>query len=414
MSDYQEIPQEQYQAEEEEINLLPIIRTMLKSWKTIVIAVGIGLVLGLLAALTMKREYTVTAVMVPQLSSSSSRAASLGSLAALAGFSLNATPTAELSPLIYPQIVSSVPFRKELLYTPLHFSKVDTLINIFDYYQEYEKPSVMSVVAKYTVGLPGLILGSLRKEEPDIQSPAGGEVDPKALSPVFVSKDEEKFLKFIGENVSLDVDKKEGYLTLRVTGLERLETAELAIKAQTLLEQEVTRFRTDKAQDELDYIQARYNEVKAEAESLQYSLARVSDRANNMMTSQSRIEMERLQSKYNVANSVYMEMAKQLESAKMAVKKDTPTFSIIQPVSVPVKPSNSRMKTIIVWIFLGGVVGVGIVLVKMYLPRFKKKWEESEEEMEELEKLEEQEKKDRKNKKKSRKKKDDDEDEDDD
>ncbi len=414
MSDYQEIPQEQYQAEEEEINLLPIIRTMLKSWKTIAIAVGIGLVLGLLAALTMKRQYTVTAVMVPQLSSSSSRAASLGSLAALAGFSLNATPTAELSPLIYPQIVSSVPFRKELLYTPLHFSKVDTLINIFDYYQEYEKPSVMSVVAKYTVGLPGLILGSLRKEEPDIQAPAGGEVDPKALSPVFVSKDEEKFLKFIGENVSLDVDKKEGYLTLRVTGLERLETAELAIKAQTLLEQEVTRFRTDKAQDELDYIQARYNEVKAEAESLQYSLARVSDRANNMMTSQSRIEMERLQSKYNVANSVYMEMAKQLESAKMAVKKDTPTFSIIQPVSVPVKPSNSRMKALIVWIFLGGVVGVGIVLVKMYLPKFKKKWEESEEEMEELEKLEEQEKKDRKNKKKSRKKKDDDEDEDDD
>lgn len=380
MSEYQDIQQTQ---EEEGLDILPILKTLLKSWKTIAIAVGICTVLGLVAAITMKRQYTVTAVMVPQLSSYSTRSSSLSSLASLAGVNLNMAPTSELSPLVYPQIVSSIPFRRELLYTPLHYQEADTAVSTFTYYKEYAKPTVMGVVKKYTVGLPFLILGALSKNEQDIVAPEGGENDAGTVKPIYVSNEEAKYLKTIGMNVSLDVDTKDGYLTLKVIGSEPIQTAEMAVKAQTLLEQEVTRFRTDKAQDELDYVQARYDEVKAEAEGLQYSLARMNDRSQSMMTAQSRLEMERLQSKYNVANSIYIEMARQLESAKMAVKKDTPTFSILQPVTVPVKPSNSRMMTLFVWIFLGIVIGCGIVLVKMYLPKFLEKWNEADEDKDE-------------------------------
>ena len=90
-----------------------------------------------------------------------------------------------------------------------------------------------------------------------------------------------------------------------------------------------------------------------------------------MTTTRSQIEQERLQSKYMVANSIYSEMAKQLEQAKMQVKRDTPVLTIVQPVAVPRKPSNSRAKTLIVWTFLGFVLGCGIVLGKGYLPKVK-------------------------------------------
>ena len=356
--------------EEEEggIDIMAMVRSLWDGRKTIIIVTVVFIVLGLVAALTMKRTYTVQSTMVPQMSSRSN--SSLGSLAALAGVDLGmANNTADLSPLIYPQIVNSVPFRKELLYTPLHYAKADTAVSMFTYQKEYVKPSVMSYVLKYTIGLPGVIMGAIRGEKPEITLPSG-EAD-NAPKPILLTKDEEKFMKILAQNVTLSVDKKEGYITLSVTGSEPIQTAELAMAAQTLLQKEVTRFRTEKAQDNLDYIQARYDESKAEAESYQSQLATVRDRSQQMSSSRARIEQERIQMKYNVASSIYSEMAKQLEQAKMQVKRDTPILTVVQPVTVPAKPSNSRAKTLIVWTFLGFVLGCGWVIGKGYLPKLK-------------------------------------------
>lgn len=356
--------------EEEGLDIVALVKSLWDGRKTIIICTVVFIALGLAAALTMKRTYTVSTVMVPQLGSS--RNSSLSSLASLAGFDLgmNNSSASDLSPLVYPQIVNSVPFRRELMNTPLHYEKADTAVSMYTYFKEYTKPTVMSVVLKYTIGLPGVILGAMRKEKPEVDMPALG-ADDGTPRPVFVSKDEEKILKYISQNVNLAVDKKEGYLTLSVTGSEPLQTAELAMKTQQLLQNEITRFRTEKAQNQLNYVQARYNEIKAEAESYQTALATVTDRSQNMTTSRARIERERLQSKYSVASSIYSEMAKQLEQAKMQVKRDTPVLTIIQPVTVPRQPSNSRAKTLIVWTFFGIVLGCGIVLGKSYLPKVK-------------------------------------------
>ena len=356
--------------EEEGIDIIGLVKSMWEGRKTIIICTAVFIALGLVAALTMKRTYTVSSVMVPQLGSS--RSSSLSSLASLAGFDLGTSnmSSAELSPLVYPQLVNSVPFRKELLYTPLHFEKADTAVSMYTYAKEYTKPSVMGVVMKYTIGLPGVILGALRKEKPEPKLGTSAE-DDGTPKPIVLTKDEQKFMKLIAQSVTLAVDKKEGYLTLTVIGSEPLQTAELAIKAQELLQTEITRFRTEKAQNQLDYVQARYDEIKAETEMYQTALATVTDRSQNMTTTRSRIERDRLQTKYTVASSIYSEMAKQLEQAKMQVKRDTPVLTIIQPVTVPRQPSNSRAKTLIVWTFLGFVLGCGIVLGKSYLPKVK-------------------------------------------
>ena len=359
------------QEEEEGIDIMALLKGLWDGRKTIIIVTAVFIVLGLVAALTMKRTYNVSTTMVPQMNSRSS--SSLGSLAALAGIDLSSMNNAggDLSPLVYPQIVNSVPFRRELIYTPLHYQKADTAVSMYTYFKEYTKPTVMGTVLKYTIGLPGVIMKAIRGEKPDMVLPASeGEADNEP-KPVLLTKDEVKLMKVVAQNVNLSVDKKEGYLTLSVVGSEPIQTAELALKAQQLLQEEVTRFRTEKAQDNLDYIQARYDEIKKEAETYQAQLATVKDRSQNMATTRSRIEQERLQSKYNVANTIYGEMAKQLETAKMQVKRDTPVLTIIQPVTVPSQPANSRAKTLIVWTFLGGILGCGIVLGKSYLPKIK-------------------------------------------
>lgn len=372
MEDYNNKTTDPQEEEEKGLDMMAMVRQLWAGRKTIFITLGIFFALGLVAAITMKRTYSVQTVMVPQMGNDKS--SGLGGLAALAGFDLGMTQNSgELSPLSYPQIVSSVPFRLEMMHTPLHYEKCDTMISMFDYaLAGYDKPSVFSYILKYTIGLPGVILSSISSKPKEIAIPGSGETqannEPK---PVVVSLDEQKMLEMMGQVISLDVDKKEGFITLRVNGSEPVQTAELAIKAQKLLQEEVTRFRVEKSQSELEYIQARYDEAKEESDRYQAALAGTTDRFQNVITTSANIGKERIRSKYNVANTVYMEMAKQLEQAKMKVKKETPVFAIIQPVTMPMKPSNSRAKTLIVWLFLGVVVGCGIVLGKGYWPKVK-------------------------------------------
>lgn len=357
-----------HEEEEEEISIMEYVKQLWNGRKIIIICLSVFTALGLFAAFSMKRTYTVSTVMVPQVSSTSN--SSLSSLASLAGFDLgSANSGAELSPLIYPQIVSSVPFCRELMYTPLHFSEVDSAVSIYTYVTEIAKPTVKSSVMKYTIALPGTVLGAFRGENSGVELKDDEASDsPK---PLVLSEDEVAILKMVGESVSLSVDKKEGYLTLCVVGPEPVVTAELALKAQELLQEAITRFRVEKSQSELDYIQARYNETKRETELYQEQLARINDRSQNLTGTFYNIERDRIQAKYALSNSIYSEMAKQLEQGKLQVKKDTPVFTIIQPVTVPMKPSNSRARTLIIWMFLGLVLGCGIVLGKGLLPKFK-------------------------------------------
>ncbi len=368
--------------EEEGLDIMAMMRNLWDGRKTIFICLGIFMALGLVAALTMKRTYRVTTVMVPQLNSRQN--SSLGSLAALAGIDMGMpTSTTDLSPLVYPAIVNSVPFRLELMHTPLHYQKCDYPISMFDYaLSGIEKPSLFTIVKKYTIGLPGLIIDAIRgPQEEIVYGFATGSADTTVIiRPIVVSVDEQKMLDFFDKIVSLDVNKKDGYLTLTVNGIEPIQTAELAIKAQQLLQDLLTHYRVEKSEKELEYIQARYDEIKQENDRYQEQLAVILDRSQSMTNQRDRIERDRIQAKYNVSNAIFNEMAKQLEQAKMQVKRDTPVYAVIQPVSIPMKPSNSRARTLIVWTFFGFVVGCGIVFGKGYIPKVKAIFKKPEEE----------------------------------
>ena len=366
--------------EDEGIDIMALVKQLWDGKKTIIIFTAVFMVLGLVSALTMKHQYTVNTVMVPQLSSRSN--SSLLSIASLAGFDIGMSSGSggDLSPLVYPQIVGSVPYRLELLHTPLHYAKADTAVSMYTYIKEYSKPTVMGTIRKYTLGLPGVIIGAFKKEKPEPELPVAGAAEgDDSPKPIVLSKDEAAMIKAIGAAVTLNVDKKEGYITMSVTGSEPLQTAELALKAQTLLQSEVTRFRTEKAQKQLEYVQARYDEIKAETERYQSALATVRDRSQQLATTRSRIEQERLQTKYSVSSAIYAELAKQLEQAKMQVKRDTPVLAVIQPVTVPRQPSTSRAKKLVVWTFLGIILGCGVVLAKGYVPKIKEMFAAKEE-----------------------------------
>lgn len=194
---------------------------------------------------------------------------------------------------------------------------------------------------------------------------------------ISLSKEEFEILKSIGESVSLSADVKEGTLTLTSTMPEAIAAAQLGQSALTMLQSYITKYKIEKAQDQLDFIQERFEVKKAEFEQAQINLAIFRDRNKFMSTAIAKTEEERLQSEYQITFSVYNELAKQLENAKIQVKEETPVLTVIEPITIPNEKSEPKRSMIVfIWVFLGGIVGVAWVFGKNYFGEISKKWKE--------------------------------------
>lgn len=349
--------------EEEEIDIVELIKKMWLNRKLIIMITVVFMVLGLVVALVSPKVFTASCDVVPQTSSSNSAKSQMSSLAKLAGIDLAQDQEGTtLSPYVYENILKSTKFRKELMQTKIKFEEADRPVSFFEYYtsEEFNKPTVFDYIKKYTLGLPGVIIGAIRGEqpEPDYSALGGGESKIETTS-----KEEYETMKILDEAVALTLDAKNGYVTITVNMPEPLAAAQLAQATVDLLQQYITVFKVEKVQSNLDFVQGRYDEVKAEFEDVQARRARYRDANHNTIKNQARIEMERLEAEYQLAMNVYGELAMQLEQAKIKVKETIPILTIINPVTVPYKKTKpSRAMILIAFTFLGGVAGMGCVL----------------------------------------------------
>ncbi|MDO8928682.1 MAG: hypothetical protein Q7W54_06815 [Bacteroidota bacterium] len=172
-------------------------------------------------------------------------------------------------------------------------------ITLFEFYTKYNKSSVLGSIKKYTIGLPGALISAIKGKPRELSLPGD------SAKPVLLTKDQYTVKKALDEIVSLEVNAKEGYLTLSTRMPEPLVAAQLAQKSQDLLQRYITEFKIEKAKANLDFIQGRYNETKAEFEKAQVSLAIVSDRNKNFTSGLSQIETDRIQTRYTIAYTVF-------------------------------------------------------------------------------------------------------------
>ena len=120
----------------------------------------------------------------------------------------------------------------------------------------------------------------------------------------------------------------------------------------------------EKTKESYLFIEAQYNLKKEEFNRAQDSLAFFKEQNLNINSAFVENTLDRLQSYYNLTNSVYTELAKQLEQAKIEVNKNTPIFTVIDPVSVPKeKAGPKRLLIIIIYTFLFFVLAVGYILL---------------------------------------------------
>jgi len=369
---------ENEESEGSSIDIMAMVKRLWSKRKYIIIVTACFMVLGLFMALFGRPVYTSSCTFVPQMGSKKS--SSLSSLAALAGMSmLDLESGSSLSPLIYPQLMENADLQKELLYTKIHFEDWEEPVTLFDFYMnpDYQKMTVPSFIYTFTYGWPFVLLGELMSQsEEEFVGNSNSDSSSHVTRIGYFTDDEYDCLDILFEQISVSVDKKEGYLTLSCQMGEKLAAAELCEAVFNLLEKYITAFKIEKAQQNLEYMQGRYEEVRRDYEAKQMALAEFNDANRGTLSATAQTRRDQLMADYNLSYALFTEMSKQYMQAEMQVKEDQPVLSVVKSIVVANKRSNSRMKTLIIWTFLGGVLAVGSVLGLDFLKKQGSKWPE--------------------------------------
>jgi capsular polysaccharide biosynthesis protein len=357
-------------AEDDSINIISVLKLLLLQKKVILKITIFCMLIGVFIAVFSRNQYTSVSTFVPLQAESNS--SELGGLASLAGLNTGGINKTSISPNLYPKIVRSYPYQKDLLETPLTIEGQNNLVTYKKYYKDIYKPSFLSNFKKYTIGLPSVLISFFRDKKDEDLSTTISSVNETIYR---ISEEDYLLIELLSSQINIEVNSDEGFISMSVTLEEPKAAAEMALMAQQTLQKYVLYFKTQKSNDQLQYINERFLEKKKEFNTIKNTLARFQDRNYGINTALGKTKLLQLQSDYNIAFNVYSGLANQLEKQKIKVKEDTPLFTILDPVVVPkVKSKPKRVLIIVICTFFGFVFSIAYVFGKKILDKFKTKW----------------------------------------
>lgn len=332
-------PTPETENDELEIDWMDILRRIIAIRKTLYKAAGIGLVLGIIIALSTPKQYTVSVTLSPEMGNDA-KSNGLASMAAsfLGASTMNSTPDA-LNATLSSEIVSSTPFLLELFDTRVQTLDGELNTTLVAYLDE-QRGSWMGTV----LAAPGMAIGAIKglfTEEPDTVA---------TLNPFQLTKEENQKVESLRKNILADIDKKTGITTLSVTLQDPKVTAMVADSVVTKLQQYIINYRIAKAKEDCSYLEQLYKERQQEYYDAQQRYARYVDANKSLVLQSVRTEQERLQNDMNLAYQVYSQVAQQLQVARAKIQEEKPVFAVVEPATVPLQPSGTSRKVILVGI----------------------------------------------------------------
>ena len=327
------------QDEEMEIDLMEYARKLWAARKLLLKVAGLAIIVGIVIALTTPKQYTVSVTLAPESSKSGGGGLSgIASMLGVGGLNMGSDVDA-LNVTLYPDIVSSTPFILDLMDTPV--STIDeeqpdtTLVG---YLKEYTSSSLMGTVMSLPFKTIGGIMSLFKSEE---------EVKTDIINPFHLTQEQSQTVNGLKKMIVANVDKKTGVTTVSVTMQDPMVAAILTDTVIVKLKEHITKYRTSKAEEDCKYWEE-LNKIRQDDYYMkQKKYAEYVDANKNVVLQSVRIEQERLQNEMNLAYQVYSNVATQLQMAKAKVQEAKPVFAVVEPASVPLQPSGTSRKMIL-------------------------------------------------------------------
>lgn len=342
--------------EDDSIDLIALLRQIYEGRKLLIRSAMVACFCGVVIALLSPNQYTSKTTFIPQTGSEMKAPSGLSGLASLAGINLGSMGAgSDIPTTLYPQIIASIPYRVDLLNKSISVAEGTVLVS--DYLLEDKAADVLGTISKYTIGLPGLIKNALVKDDQLVSNDSALFQE--------ISDVENMLFSLLDSKLVLSLNEKEGFITLEFTDQDKTVAAQITEHAKELLQARIIEFKNLSARELLEYTSKQYEQNKRAYEQLQDSVAVIRDANLNIASSLYQNKFDRLERELNIAAAVVEQLATQVEQAKLQVSKDTPVFTIIEPVTIPFERSAPKRSLIVViWTFLGIVLATGYILVK--------------------------------------------------
>lgn len=336
--------QDNHMDEEIRIDVMEILRKIIAIRKTIYKAAGIGLVIGIIIAISIPKQYTVEVTLSPEMGNN--KGSGLSGLAAsfLGNEVTMGDGTDALNASLSADIVSSTPFLLELSTMEISVSR-DESMTLNTYLDEESSPWW-----NYVIGFPEMLIGGVKSLLVDDESIASIGVNQGIIK---LSKKESKKIKTLKKMITAAVDKKTSITSVAVTLQNPRVAAVVADSVVKKLQEYIIDYRTSKAKEDCLYLEKLFKERQQEYYTAQRKYANYIDSHDNIILQSVRAEQERLQNDMNLAYQVYSQVANQLQVARAKVQEEKPVFAIVEPAVIPLDPSGTSRKIyVLIFIFL--------------------------------------------------------------
>ena len=332
--------------EELEIDLMDLLRKVIGIRKKIYKAAGIGLIIGVIVAISIPKQYTVEVTLSPEMGNN--KGGGLSGLAASflgSGVSMG-DGTDALNASLSADIVSSTPFLLELSNMKVPVSGSEK-ISLSSYLDEESSPWW-----SYVIGFPGMVIGGVKSlfiEDEDESI----FLDKASQGTIELSKKESQKIESLKKKIVASVDKKTSMTSVTATFQDSKVAAVVADSVVKKLQEYIIDYRTSKSKDDCLYLEKLFKERQQEYYVAQKKYADYMDSHDNIILQSVRTEQERLQNDMSLAYQVYSQVASQLQVARAKVQEEKPVFAVVEPAVVPLYPSGTSRKVyVLVFVFL--------------------------------------------------------------
>lgn len=332
--------------EESEIDLMDLLRKVIGIRKKIYKAAGIGLIIGIIVAISIPKQYTVEVTLSPEMGNN--KGGGLSGLAASflgSGVSMG-DGTDALNASLSADIVSSTPFLLELSNMKVPVSGSEK-ISLSSYLDEESSPWW-----SYVIGFPGMVIGGVKSlfiEDEDESI----FLDKASQGTIELSKKESQKIESLKKKIVASVDKKTSMTSVTATFQDSKVAAVVADSVVKKLQEYIIDYRTSKSKEDCLYLEKLFKERQQEYYVAQKKYADYMDSHDNIILQSVRTEQERLQNDMSLAYQVYSQVASQLQVARAKVQEEKPVFAVVEPAVVPLYPSGTSRKVyVLVFVFL--------------------------------------------------------------
>lgn len=331
-----------------------IIKILWLRKKLILICTSISLLIGVLIGYLSPEVYRAQITFLVQ-SGDDNGLSKLGGLASIAGINTNGLGNQKgITLSVYPKLLESIPFGKQMIRSKINFEG-DSIV-LKDYLLS-KKPSGLSMLKKYTLGLPKTIISAIKT------SGRTSNLEAVKEGTEILSSIEYALVMNIPNMFSLTVDEYQSLVILTGEDTDPHVAKQITQLGQNVLQDLIINYQIQNSQRVFDFIDSQWEIKRKEFYKIQNELAKYSERNLNVTAASAKIEEERFRSELNVVGSVYSELSVQRQQAAIQIEENTPIFSIIDPVITPAFPSSPK-KLVLFLIFgiLGLIFSIGIAL----------------------------------------------------